>query len=319
MLTIEEAVKVLSYKFLMQEGIAGVSCRRGSEGRLVVYVEDAEAARKVPSTLMGFDVEVVVTGRIYALGAVGKVGRTLAGLVGSKTGKWKVVPGGVSCGHLLVTAGTLSSRVYDLRTGRRLFLSNNHVIAASNAGKPGDPILQPGPADGGSYPGDVIGYLERFVPIRPPPDENLVDAAVARPIRDDVLSDEVLDVGVVTSVGEARVGMRVVKSGRTTCYKEGEVTDVNATIKVYGYPWGYSIFSDQVLTTPIGEPGDSGSIVVDVGTRSAVGLLFAGSWQVTALNKMTNVVRSLGITFSPPRPPADAARQRPARPLQGID
>jgi hypothetical protein len=38
-----EAVEVLSQRFLMQEGVAGVGCRQ-SGPRLVVYVEDEETA-----------------------------------------------------------------------------------------------------------------------------------------------------------------------------------------------------------------------------------------------------------------------------------
>ena len=95
--------------------------------------------------------------------------------------------------------------------------------------------------------------------------------------------------------------MRVAKSGRSTCYKEATVQDVNATVKVYGYPTSeeYAIFSDQIITGYLGAPGDSGSIVVNVDTKKAVGLLFAGSDTVTCLNKITNVCRLLNISFTP--------------------
>jgi len=299
---IQEAVKVLGQKFLMQEGVAGISHR--SE-QIFVYVESPEVAERVPPALMGFPVKVVVSGRFYALG----VGRTLAGLQGDKRWKWRPSPGGVSVGHPLVTAGTLACRVYDVATGARLFLSNNHVIAASNRGRPGDPVLQPGRADGGSDPADRLGLLERFVEIKSPPDVNLVDAAVARPIRDGDLSDEVLDIGVVNDYEEPLIGMRVAKSGRTTCYREATIEDASATVKVWGYPWGYSIFEDQVITTGLGLPGDSGSLVVNVATKKAVGLLFAGSYEgstpiLTILNKTSHVLRLLNVSLSPtaPRP-----------------
>jgi len=44
-------------------------------------------------------------------------------------------------------------------------LSNNHVLANSNGANIGDPILQPGPAGNGLFPGDQIAILSRFVPI----------------------------------------------------------------------------------------------------------------------------------------------------------
>jgi hypothetical protein len=312
MTTIREAMDILSYKFLMQEGIAGVS-HRGS--KLIVYVESEEYAEKIPYKLLGFPVEVVVSGRIYKLEALPiqeipvkvSLGRTLEGILEDKTKKWRPAPGGVSCGHYQITAGTLSTRVYDAATGKRLFLSNNHVIANSNQGKPGDPILQPGPYDGGTDPADRIGVLERFVEIKPEPEKNLVDAAVGKPLKDEDLSDEVLDIGVVTDWEEPAVGMEVAKSGRTTCYATAKITDVNATVRVYRYPWGSSIFEDQIITTALGAPGDSGSLCVNTATKKAVGLLFAGSQTITVLNKMKHVTRLLNISFKPVAapPPTD--------------
>ena len=80
--------------------------------------------------------------------------------------KHRPAPGGVSLGHINVTAGTLGCLCRGNQAPRdtyTLVLSNNHVLANSNQGKPGDPVLQPGPADGGRYPGDLIGSLEMFV------------------------------------------------------------------------------------------------------------------------------------------------------------
>ena len=56
---------------------------------------------------------------------------------------------GLSVAHPSVTAGTLGGFV---RTGGGLaILSNNHVLAASDAAALGDAVLQPGPADGGAH------------------------------------------------------------------------------------------------------------------------------------------------------------------------
>ena len=58
-------------------------------------------------------------------------------------------------------------------------LSNNHVLADVNNGAPGDEVLQPGPADGGTIPKDTVANLTRFQPIAlgGPPHVNEVDAA----------------------------------------------------------------------------------------------------------------------------------------------
>jgi len=300
-LTIQEAVAVLSQKFILEEGVAGVSYRV-SEPRIVVYVEDEETARRVPSTLLGYRVEVVVTGRLYALGAVG---RSLSGAVVPKTSRIRPVPGGVSVGTPLVTAGTLGCVVYDAATGRPLMLSNRHVFW----GPVGTSILQPGAADGGRAPDDVIGRVLRFEEIRAYPDTNVVDAALGEPLSTSLLSPEVLDVGVISGVGEAREGAVVCKSGRTTCYTCGTIIDTRATVKVYGYdtPGGFAVFEDQVIVEPaISRPGDSGSVAVYPDSKAAVGLVFAGSDMVTVMNKATNVCRVLGVSFTP-RP----ARARP--------
>ncbi|MCS6835907.1 MAG: S1 family peptidase [Anaerolineae bacterium] len=80
--------------------------------------------------------------------------------------RWRpVIPGGVSVGHHMVTAGTLGALVYDRATGEPLLLSNNHVLANSNDARPGDPIVQPGATDGGLSPADVVAHLLRFQPL----------------------------------------------------------------------------------------------------------------------------------------------------------
>jgi hypothetical protein len=72
-------------------------------------------------------------------------------------------PGGVSIGHVSITAGTLSCVVK--RNGKPVILSNNHVLAASGAAEIGSAIVQPGTYDGGTEANDKIGTLEDFVPI----------------------------------------------------------------------------------------------------------------------------------------------------------
>lgn len=72
-------------------------------------------------------------------------------------------PGGFSIGHHEVSAGTLGCWVRrgDGSEGP-LVLSNNHVLANSDAGKVGDEIRQPGTYDGGTAE-DRFGTLLEFV------------------------------------------------------------------------------------------------------------------------------------------------------------
>jgi len=276
-------------ELLKQKGISAIS---DPGQKIRVYVETEEDIAKLPSFISGYSVEPIVSGRFFALQ--------------DRTGRWRPAPGGVSIGHVNITAGTLGSRVIDLTTGKRLILSNNHVLANANLGKAGDPILQPGPYDGGSDPTDRIALLERFIEIKGPPEENLVDAALASPLNDADLSDDILGIGAVTGIENATVGMRVGKSGRTSGYTEAIISDVSATIKVYGYPFPeeYAIFNDQIITSLLGQPGDSGSLVVNTATKNAVGLLFAGSDTLTSLNKITNCCNLLNIKFGEQPPPS---------------
>ena len=81
------------------------------------------------------------------------------------TQRIRPIPCGVSIGHYQITAGTLGVLVTDKVSGDKLILSNNHVLANSNLGQKGDPILQPGPIDGGKNPADMVATLERFITI----------------------------------------------------------------------------------------------------------------------------------------------------------
>ena len=103
----------------------------------------------VPETLDGVPVDVFETGPIRALAA--------------RTDRQRPAPGGVSIGHRDITAGTLGCLVR--KDGKLVILSNNHVLADSNAAELEDPILQPGHLDGGRFPEDWIASLVDFVPI----------------------------------------------------------------------------------------------------------------------------------------------------------
>jgi len=281
-----ELLGVLSQKFLMQEGISGVSVVRGSGRRVRVYVESEEYVPFIPNELADSPVEVVVAGRFRILGSAAVENRF----------RFRPVPGGCSIGTLEGGTGTLACWVYDAGNGRRLMLSNRHVFD----GPQGTPVIQPGVHDGGSYPDDVVGYVLRYSQIGQPPMHNSVDAAVAVPADPGLVSDEVIGLDVVYELAEPYEGMVVAKSGRTTGVTAGTIIDTNVSIKVYGYPFGYAIFTNQILVMPaMGQPGDSGSLTVDRDTGKVVGLLFSGSDRATAINRMDLVLQVLGVSLKP--------------------
>jgi hypothetical protein len=192
----------------------------------------------------------------------------------------------------------MATAVYDrspfLGVPRRYYmLSNNHVLANSNNARAGDPILQPGPADGGTYPRDMVARLYRFVPIRFDGSCNYVDAAIAVGEFHD-LDREVYWIGYVKGVATVGVNTIVQKTGRTTSYTTGRVTAINATVNVNYGGGRVGRMCRQIVTTNMSAGGDSGSLLCDM-NENAVGLLFAGSSSVTIHNDIRYVQALLGI------------------------
>jgi hypothetical protein len=54
-------------------------------------------------------------------------------------------------------------------------------------------------------------------------------------------------------------------------------------------------FEDQIVSTGMSKPGDSGSLLVAGEALQAVGLLFAGSDQATIYNPIAAVLRALDV------------------------
>jgi hypothetical protein len=209
------------------------------------------------------------------------------------------VPCGVSVGHVDITAGTIGCLVV-LNNNRLCILSNNHVLANSNKGKPGDFILQPGVVDGGQSPADVIATLENFVTLNPGA-PNLVDAAVAFTAFELVSPNHVTYKVNPTPVAAA-LGLSVMKNGRTTDSTIGMITGIGFSGVQVGYSGvGTCSFQDQIVVSgidgPFSRPGDSGSLIVTVNTKQPVGLLFAGSVDnsKTFGNPIAAVMQALGI------------------------
>lgn len=205
---------------------------------------------------------------------------------------------GYSIGHFKITAGTFGALVRDVCPPCRVhILSNNHVLANSNAAAIGDPVLQPGAYDGGALPADTVARLARFVPIQfgSPDRHNLVDCALATPLDQRLVIASAVGLGIPKGTVEATLGMEVTKSGRTTQTTVGKVIDVNATVAVGYGASGTAYYRNQIITTAMSQGGDSGSLVVSKAGGGATGLLFAGSAQVTILNHIHNVLMALGV------------------------
>jgi hypothetical protein len=219
-----------------------------------------------------------------------------------------LVPG-LSVAHPTVTAGTLGGFV---RVGGRLaILSNNHVLAAADAAAVGDPVLQPGPADGGDPTTDRVATLaafERFTADR----ANRVDAAVAVVDAEVPLEPGRLPGGPLVAdpaeVDDVEPDERVEKVGRTTGYTLGRVSAVEVDGVAVQYDQGLYTFDDQIeidgVAGAFSAGGDSGSVIWRSADRAPLGLLFAGSETggrtgggVTFANPMATVLSVLDLQW----------------------
>lgn len=295
--------------------------RETDEACIVVYVDhkedEVELSRRdrVPKTFDGVRTDVVETGRFRAL-------TLLETVAVDHTRRMRPAPGGVSVAHAKVTAGTLGILAHRT-SGEAVILSNNHVLANSNEGSPGDAVLQPGPYDGGR-PQDVVASLAEFVPIQfkerdlgtlgrfferalapvlaplglglqrlPSGRTNTVDAAIAVPRSPDLVAPDILEIGRVAGTAAAALGKRIRKSGRTTGLTQGRITGLDAVVEV-DYGGKSAIFRGQIVSDILSRGGDSGSLIVDEANR-AVGLLFAGGQTTTILNPIEAVLGALGL------------------------
>lgn len=255
----------------------------------------------IPKTIKKYKTDVIETGPIFAEPHhTEDLAQDEEPDVGIQTlrGRIRPVEGGYSVGHYRITAGTMATAVYDRSPfpgipRRYYMLSNNHVLANSNNARIGDPILQPGPYDGGTYPRDLVARLYRFVPIRFDGRCNYVDAAIAVGEFHD-LDREIYWIGYVKGVATVGVNTIVQKTGRTTSYTSGRVTAINATVNVNYGSGRVGRMCRQIVTTNMSAGGDSGSLLCDMNER-AVGLLFAGSSSVTIHNDIRYVQALLGI------------------------
>lgn len=205
---------------------------------------------------------------------------------------------GMSVAHPEVTAGTwgLVGYRYDPVKGWQEYLvSNNHVICNNNLAKVGDPVLQPGPYDGGKAD-DVIAHITKCVVILfGPVARNDVDAGIALLIPG-TYRPEIEGVGPVTGVADVKVGELVCKSGRNG-YRCAKVVGLRANICVrYGHKT--ACFEDQIITDQLLTPGDSGSAVLK--ETKLIGLGFAGSPRISVVNPAHAVSKELDIVFLKP-------------------
>ena len=241
---------------------------------IIVYVRRKLPPREIPpEQFIPSFIEDVPTDVVEA---------TFQALQVNRKSRIRPAVGGISVGHYMITAGTITNIFYDYETLKLKLVSNNHVIANSAPYRPafvGDPIYQPGRYDGGTSE-DTIAYLERWYDLR---DYCVVDGGVGDPISQDAVSIQHLDFGEVKAPAVVpKIGDRILKGGRTTGLTEGRVVAVDASVRVY---YGVATLTcvkqilalTTTLPTPFVRGGDSGSLAVLKNTSNPCGVVFAGS------------------------------------------
>lgn len=234
--------------------------------------------------------------------------------LGTSGSNINAVTGNTCCG------GTLGSLV--VRNGTNFILSNNHVMANSDAGTIGDAITQPGLIDNPEINPTcqaagttTVANLSQFFTLEGNP-PNPVDAAIAQIVAGDVdTSGNILLLGATTDANgvpvpgaphagsgvAASVGMAVAKSGRSSGLTCSTIETNPGTFSVqYSKTCGGSTsftvtYSNQVGVSggSFSASGDSGSLIVTQSTADAVALTFAGSDTDTVGNPIGEVLSAM--------------------------
>jgi hypothetical protein len=206
-------------------------------------------------------------------------------------------------------SGTLGSLVS--RSGNLYILSNNHVLAKSNQGAPGDPISQPGLADThcGQDQNSIVANLSEFVPLNAGA-TSAADAAIAKIIDQDVdPAGSILALGTQqqssappsATIGTAAIGQVVAKSGDATGLTCSTVNSINLRVGVdyatscSGTETFHTVFNNQIsiVGDTFSNNGDSGSLVVAGDSSRPLGLLYAGGSGGTVANPIQAVLSAL--------------------------
>jgi hypothetical protein len=213
--------------------------------------------------------------------------------------------------------GTLGSLV--ALNGTQYILSNNHILARSDAAVVGEPIIQPGLIDVkcNSAQAATVANLSQFVNLETEsktPSASNIDAAIAQVVAGEVdPSGNILYLGATADANgvpvpgapnagsgiPAIVNLAVAKSGRSTGLTCSTVLAVNLSTEVQytkncdGSGTAFTVdYENQVdvLGGQFSAEGDSGSLIVSQATADPVALLYGGSDTDTVGNPVAPVL-----------------------------
>lgn len=299
--------KLLDYPFVtaVGSGVGRGERHKNDEKAVVAFVTEKKTESELdeeailPKEIEGWKVDVQQVGELGIEPVTPQSPKDTGEI--NTTDRHRPNPQGVSIGHPDVTAGTagfiawIEKEKYGVKYPEPVGVTNNHVGADSNKAEVGDNILQPGSYDGGNNTDeDRIGELAGYVPIEA--EDNKVDVAWYT-VDGRKSNSYIPSVGVPSETVQVEEGETLKKFGRTTGLRKAEVRSEDARVRVR-YDDGVKEFEDQIITNSMSSGGDSGSAVVNEQGKLA-GLLFAGSSEVTVVNKIQNVLDETGLKLTP--------------------
>lgn len=216
--------------------------------------------------------------------------------------------GGVSFGAIDITAGTFGGVVYENKTDKPYFLTNEHVVSDTSNTDPahppiGHPILQPGPIDGGNPLTDIAGPLAKvggmkLNALQGKPSN--IDAALVEAKRN-ANPDEFFGLGYIECLKHvtAKVGDYIAKSGRTTKVTYNTVAGVDVSANIGGMAWSNPVVMEGLIQSRSAfvEGGDSGSRVWKIDTMEPIGIVFAGSFLTSLMIPAQTICDKFDVYF----------------------
>lgn len=180
--------------------------------------------------------------------------------------------------------GTLGGIVRDRQSGALMILSNWHVLYGTRNARQGRPIYQPILRANAPVPA-IVARAARERLSAYGPTELPLDVATATLVDQLAWENMQLEIGPVSGVGRARLGMKVVKSGVATGRTVGVVSGIEGFSKMT-YDGNWKRLIERVVTISrwpldqgqglVSQGGDSGSWWLEEATGRAVALHFAG-------------------------------------------
>jgi hypothetical protein len=285
----------------------GVPTTSDGSGGTITTTFTVSAVSQADSTASGSATVTVVPGNQSS-----QTGAVKLGTSGSNANDSNISGQTITC-----CGGTLGSLV--TRGGTQFLLSNNHVLARSDAASVGDAITQPGLIDANcdKTQATTVGNLTQFVNLETEShaaSATNIDAAIAQVVSGRVdTGGNILYLGATTDSNavpvpgaphagsgiSASVNMAVAKSGRSTGLTCSTVLAVNTNASVQytkncnGSGTPFTVIYDHQVDVAGGDfsaAGDSGSLIVTQDTADPVALLYGGSDTDTVGNPVTPVL-----------------------------